>query len=71
MDRDATRTEVQTLSEQLKQALSTIGELTADLQTRRVRMEQLQSQPQTSPTTPSFSFIPQSLPIIPEGQPQS
>ena len=44
-DRDAMRTKVQTLSEQLKQALSTIGVLTAELQTIRLRMEQLPSQP--------------------------
>ena len=53
-DRDTTRSEVQTLSEQLKKALATIGELTGELQNTRVRMEQLQSQPQSQATTPSF-----------------
>ena len=40
-DHNATRTKVQTLSEQLQQALATIGELIGELQTTRVRMEQL------------------------------
>ena len=69
-DRDTTRSEVQTLSEQLKKALATIGELIGELQNTRVRMEELQSQPQSQATTPSFSFTPQSLPVILEEQPQ-
>ena len=69
-DRDTTRSEVQTLSEQLQKALAMIGELTCELQNTRVRMEQVQSQPQSQATTPSFSFTPQSLPVILEEQPQ-
>ena len=40
-DRDTTRSEVQTLSEQLKKALATIGELTGELQNTCVRMQEL------------------------------